>query len=199
MALEKQQEFWTLEEYLAYELETGIKHEYIDGEIFAMSGGSDKHSLIKTNCVVELGLQLRGKQCRLYDNDMKVKITNTKYVYPDFSVVCGSAEFDDESNTMLINPTLVAEVTSPSSESYDRVTKADFCRSLASIQAYLIIKQEKVQAQLYTRHDDGWFLRDFTSLEDIIPLDTLGCSLPMSEIYRDIDYSASEAAASDSA
>ena len=87
---------WTVEEYLAYEVETGIKHEYIDGEIYAMSGGSGDHALIMMNCGAELNLQLRGSQCRVYSSDLKVKISATKYVYPDLSVVCGDAEYTDE-------------------------------------------------------------------------------------------------------
>lgn len=115
----------TVEEYLAYEKETGIKHEYIDGEIFAMSGGTDRHSQIKANCIVEVGYQLRKNTCILYDSDMKVKVSESKYVYPDFSIVCEKAIFADDAHTMLINPTLVAEVTSDSSKSYDKIQKAN--------------------------------------------------------------------------
>lgn len=186
--MEKPQDYWTVETYLAYEQESGIKHEYIDGEIFAMAGGLDKHSLIKTNCVIELGLQLRGKSCRLYDSDMKVEISDIKYVYPDFTVACGEAKFDDEAHTMLVNPTLVAEVTSPSTESYDVLTKANFYRNLPSVQAYLIIDQEKVHAQLFTRQGKGWFFQEFSSHDEKILLDVIACTLPVSEVYRDINF-----------
>lgn len=192
MVAERIAKYWTVEEYLAYEQETGIKHEYIDGEIFAMSGGTDKHSRIKANCIVEVGYQLRDKPCILYDSDMKVKISEIKYVYPDFSIVCEKSVFTDEAHTMLLNPTLIAEVTSDSSESYDKLTKAQFYRSLPSVQAYLIIEQDRPRAELYTRQNNGWLLQEFDSLEATIPLDAIGCTLPMSEIYRDIDYPETE-------
>lgn len=188
MATNPVKRYWTLEEYLAYEQETGIKHEFIDGEIYAMSGGTDKHSLIAINCTTEISYKLRGKPCRTYNSDMRVKITDIKYVYPDFSVVCGKAEFADEKHTMLINPTFVAEVMSPSSADYDRGTKSEFYRSLPSVQAYLLLDQERAFAQLYTRHESGWLLREFSGLDAIVPLEALDCTLPLSEAYRDIEF-----------
>lgn len=198
MATEKLHDYWTVQAYLAYEQETGIRHEYIDGEIFAMAGGSDIHSEIALNCITELTPQLRAKNCRRFGSDMKVKISATKYIYPDFSIVCGESHFSDEARTMLVNPTLVAEVTSPGSKSYDKTTKADFYRSLASVQAYLIIDQERPYIQLYTRQGKGWFFQEFQSLDEKIELEAIDCTLPLLEIYRDIDYSDSEATMSDS-
>jgi Uma2 family endonuclease len=188
MAHDPVKRYWTLEEYLEYEQETGIKHEFIDGEIYAMSGGTDKHSLIAMYTGAELIQRLRGKSCRTYNSDMRVKITDTTYVYPDFSVVCGKAEFADEKHTMLLNPTLVAGVISSSSADYDRGSKADFYRSLASVQAYLLLDQDRVFAQLYTRHEAAWLLQEFSGLEALIPLEAINCSLPLSEAYRDIEF-----------
>jgi len=111
---------WTVEEYLAYEEETGIKHEYIDGEIYAMSGGTENHSLITMNTTFAVQSQLRGSSCRVHSSDMRIKISDLRYFFPEFSVVCGKAEFDDEKRTMLTNPTLVCEVLSPSSQDNDR-------------------------------------------------------------------------------
>lgn len=188
MATERTEKFWTVEEYLAYEQETGIKHEYIDGEIFAMSGGTDNHSEIAVNCTIELSVPLRGRAgCRRFNSDMKVKISERKYVYPDFSIVCGKAEFSDDAHAMLTNPTLVAEVTSDSSKSYDKIKKAEFYRSLTSLQIYLIIDQDRPHAELYVRQEKVWIFQEFNSLEDVIPLDVIGCTLPMSEVYRDIE------------
>ncbi len=192
MATEKSHSHWTVEEYLAYEKETGVKHEYIDGEIFAMAGGSDNHNEIAVNCITELSIQLRGKNCRRFSSDMKVKISDIKYVYPDFTIVCGEAKFDDEAHTMLVNPTLVAEVTSPGTASYDMLTKANFYRGLPSVQAYLIIDQETIHAQLFTRQGAGWFFQEFKSLDESIALDVIDCTLPVSEIYRDISLADSE-------
>lgn len=189
MAMNPVKRYWTLEEYLAYEAETGMKHEYIDGEIYAMSGGTDKHSLIPINCTTELAYKLRGKSCRVYNSDMRVKINDITYVYPDFSVVCGKAQFADDKRTMLINPTLVAEVISPSSANYDKGLKADFYRSLPSVQAYLLIEQERVHAQLYIRQESTWQLQEFSGLDAVIPLEALEMTLPLSEVYREIEFS----------
>lgn len=188
MATNPQKEYWTVEEYLAYEEETGIKHEYIDGEIFAMAGGTDNHSWIAMNASSELVQGLKGSPCHVRNSDMRVKIAESKFVYPDFSVVCGKTTFADDKRTMLTNPTLVAEVTSDSSENYDRGAKADYYRSLPSVEAYLILDQDRVHAQLYTRHEVGWLLREFSTRDDIIPLEALDCSLPLSEVYRDIVF-----------
>lgn len=189
MATNPVKRYWTVEEYLAYEAETGMKHEYIDGEIYAFSASTEKHSLIATYASAELGYKLRGKSCRVYNSDMRVKITDIKYVYPDFSAVCGEAQFADDKRTMLINPTLVAEVISPSSANYDKGEKADFYRSLPSVQAYLLLDQERVHAQFYIRQESAWQLQEYSGLDAIIPLEALGISLPLSEAYRDIEFS----------
>lgn len=186
MVSERLPKYMSVQEYLAYEQETGIKHEYIDGEIFAIDDCSDKHSSICVNCTSELRTQLRNKSCRAFTSDMKVKITDIKYVYPDFSVVCGEATFADDKRTMLTNPILVAEVISPSTADYDRGAKADFYRSLPSVEAYLLLDQERPFAQLYTRHEDGWLLREFTGLDSTIPLDEIDCELSLREAYLDV-------------
>lgn len=178
---------WTVEEYLAYEVQTGIKHEYIDGEIYAMSGGSGDHALIMMNCGAELNLQLRGSQCRVYSSDLKVKISATKYVYPDLSVVCGDAEYADEQRSILLNPTLVVEVVSPSSASYDRGSKLDFYQSIASIQAYLILEQESAKAHLYSREGEKWLFQSFSGVDAVVPLPAISCHLAMDEVYRGVD------------
>lgn len=176
----------TVEEYLALEEADGIKYEYIDGEIYAMSGGTRTHSRIAVNCTTSIDMQTRGKSCEVFNSDMRVKITDIKYVYPDFSVVCGEPKFSDEKETMLINPIFVAEVMSPSSVDYDSGTKANFYRSLPSVQVYLLIDQDRPFAQLFTRHEAGWLLREYEGLDKTIPLDSVGCHLEMSEVYLDV-------------
>ena len=102
-----------------YELETGIKHEHIDGEICAMSGETGRHSLLATNAIIVLGSQLRESSCHIHSSDMQIRINELRYVYPDFSVVCGADEYADEKETLLTNPILICEVMSPSSEQYN--------------------------------------------------------------------------------
>lgn len=176
----------TVEEYLAYEQETGIKHEYIEGEIFAMAGGTRHHTAIITNCSGELREQVRKKPCQAYTSEIKVKVSDIKYVYPDFTVVCGEQKYADGAEAILTNPTLVGEVISPSSEDYDRGSKANFYRSLPSVQQYLLLNQDKPYAQLFTRNDIGWQLQEFEGLDAIIPLISIDCELKLSEAYLDV-------------
>jgi len=183
---------YTVEEYLAQEELDRIRYEYIDGEIFAMASGTDNHSGVITNCLIEIGLQLRGSQCRVRSSDLRVKISETKYVYPDFSVVCGESEFADDNHTMLTNPILVAEVLSPSSEGYDRGLKYEFYRGLSSLKAYLLIDQSRAHVELYTLQENGWLFQEFKSLDDKIKIGVIDCDLPLSEIYRGISFASGD-------
>ncbi len=178
---------WTVEEYLAYEEEIQIRHEFIDGEIYAMSGGSSKHSSIIVNLTMTLGGLLRGSTCRLYSSDLRVKVSADKYLYPDLSVVCGKSLFSDKGETMLLNPVVIIEVTSPSSKSYDKGLKAEFYQSLLSLQAYLVVDQDRPYATLQLRREHFWATYKFDQLDDIIPLDVLDCELPLSEVYDGIE------------
>lgn len=179
---------WTVGEYLAYEQESDIRHEYIDGEIFAMAGAKENHSLIMMYATIEVGVQLRGTDCRMYSSDTRVKISDTKYLYPDFSVVCGDAEFDDDARTILENPILVAEILSDSTEKYDRGIKSRLYRSLSSLTYYMLIDQNSVNVELYMRQESDWVLKEFDQRDMIIPLDEIGVQLPVSEIYRDMTF-----------
>lgn len=189
MASDPVKRHWTVEEYLAYEEETGVKHEYLDGDIFAMSGGSGDHALITMNCGIEIGSQIRGSNCKAYSSDLKIKISNNRYVYPDLSVVCGETQYADDNNSILLNPIMVVEVISPSSASYDRLQKSEYYRSLPSLQIYLILEQDKPFAQLWSRREDGWLLQDFSGLDATLPLTAIDCTLPLSEVYRGVELS----------
>ena len=175
-------------EYLAWEAENEIKHEYIDGEVYAMSGGTGKHSSIMINITIAIGQQLGDSVCALHSSEMRVKVNDSRYVYPDLSAVCGKSSYEDESEISLLNPILVVEVTSPSSIEYDRVAKRDFYREVSSIQGYLIVDQHRVCAELYTRADVGWLLQVYTDPDVVIPLEMLNCELPLAEIYRGISF-----------
>ncbi|MCA9888847.1 MAG: Uma2 family endonuclease [Anaerolineae bacterium] len=179
---------WTVEEYLSYEEETGVKHEYIDGDIYAMTGGSGNHALVMMNCGAELNLQLRGSNCRAYFSDLKVQISTNRYVYPDLSIVCDETHYADENKSVLLNPIMVVEVVSPSSANYDRLQKADYYRSLPSLQIYLILEQDKPFAQVWFRREDGWLLQEFSGLDATIALPAINSSLPLSEVYRGIVF-----------
>ena len=180
----------TVEQYLALEAESEVKHEYIDGEIFAMTGGSANHSAIIAYTIAALINQLDETECVVRASDMRVKINELRYVYPDISVVCGESSYGDDNETTLLNPTLIVEVTSPSSMAYDHVSKVEFYGALASVQAYLILDQQRVFAELYSRAASGWHLQQFSDLADVIPLDPLNCSLPLAQVYRGVGIEA---------
>lgn len=182
----------SVQEYLAWEAENEIKHEYIDGEVYAMSGGTSKHSRVAANATIAIGRQLGNSICAVHTSDMKVKVEEGRYVYPDLSAVCGKEQFEDDSETTLLNPVLVVEVTSPSSLEYDRVDKRDFYWNVSSIQGYLVVDQHRVCAELYTRADIGWLLQVYTDPDDEIPLEMLNCKLPLSEVYRGISFEAAQ-------
>ena len=181
----------TVEEYFAIEaVENERRYEYIDGELFDMTGGTNNHSEIKVNIMIALGMQLResGSDCKLRNSDMRVKVSATRYVYPDLSAVRGAPLLEDNNSTLL-NPILMVEVTSPASRSYDRDSKREFYSSIPTVQAYLIVDQHRISVDLHTRMDERWLWQTFDDLQDVVYLEALGCALPMTEIYRGVTFS----------
>ena len=124
----------------------------------------------------------------VHTSDMRIRVSETRYVYPDVSAVRGEEVYEDESELTLLNPVLVVEVTSPSSVSNDRIDKLGLYLVVPSIEAYLIVDQDRIRADLYTRADDGWLLRVFSRPDDVIPLATLDCQLPLAQVYRGIAF-----------
>ncbi len=186
MAIQTKQ-MMTVADYLAWEERQEFKHEYIDGEIIEMTGGTLKHTRIKTNIGGTLYALLDFSIYVLCNSDMRVRVSPTRYVYPDFSVVRGEPRMEDEKELSLLNPVFVVEVISPSSETRDRVDKLDFYFDVPSIEAYLIVDPDRLRAELFTRAEDGWRLRLFTSADDVIPLTMLNCDLPLAQVYRGLD------------
>ncbi len=182
MAIEIQQ--WTVEEYLALEAESEIKHEYIDGEIYPMTGGTGNHSTIIAYTIAALVNLLSESDCVVRSSDMRVGVDETKYVYPDVSVACGEPVYADDSEVILLNPKVVVEVTSPSSIERDHVLKLELYGAVPSIQGYLILDQERVFAQWNLRSESGWRTRQFTDPTDEIELEPLGCALRLGSLYR---------------
>ena len=179
----------TVAEYLEWEARQEVKHEYIDGEIIEMTGGTLTHTRIKTNIGGTLFALLDPSAYILCNSDMRVRVSPTRYVYPDFSVVRGEPRMEDDKELTLLNPVFVVEVTSPTSEIRDRVDKLDLYVDVPSIEAYLIVDQDRPRADLYTRSEDGWHLQIFSNAEDVIPLPMLNCDLPLAVIYRGIELS----------
>src|SRR2546421_764668 len=173
------------EEYLRLERQSEYKNEYLNGEIFAMSGASRKHNLITGNIGSEFNQQLRGKPCEAYMSDMRVKVTATGlYTYPDVVVVCGEPKFEDEHLDTLLNPTVLVEVLSKSTERYDRIAKSSYYRTLDSLAEHLLVAQDEIRLEQYSRQPDGQrLLLDYRSFDDIAELKSIGCSLALRDVY----------------
>jgi Uma2 family endonuclease len=183
------QKHYTPEEYLALERQAQCKSEYYAGEIFAMAGASRWHNLIVTNVLRELSTQLKGRPCTTYPSDMRVKVNPTGlYSYPDVTVVCGEAQFEDNQQDTLLNPTLIVEVLSESTEAYDRGGKFAHYRKLASLMEYVLIAQTKPHIEHYVRQPDNrWLLAEADSLHDSIHLPSIDCHLALAEVYDKVD------------
>ena len=190
MAVEIRQ--MTVEEYLTFDEASEIQHEYIDGELIPMPGGSGSHNLIVASVATAALVSCSGRPRLLYvfGSQMRVSIDESKYLFPDVSVVCGEPAYGDDNEVILLNPTVVVEVTSPSSLSYDHVDKVTYYGAVPSIQGYLILDQERVFAEWYTRTESGWHLRQFTDLADEIELEPLGCKLTLAQAYRNVKLEA---------
>jgi Uma2 family endonuclease len=173
------------QEYLALEKQAVYKSEYIAGTIVAMSGASRKHNLIVTNIVTSLVQQLRGRSCEVYANDMRVKMpASDLYVYPDVVVVCGTPQFEDSDLDTLLNPTLVIEILSQSTEFRDRGVKAQGYRLRDSLAEYLLIAQDGCHIEQYIRQaDNQWLLVDFHALEETVNLSSIHCTLALHDVY----------------
>jgi len=173
--------------YLSFERSSPSKHEYVDGDIFAMSGGTIEHSTTAANIIAELRNALAGRGCRVLTSDMRVHISATRrYVYPDGSVVCGRAEFLDEQRDTLLNPRVIVEVLSDSTEAYDRGEKFAGYRSVLSLEQYVLASQKEPLLEVFTRqHDGGWTLRVYGPGERA-ELPSLGCALEVDRVYLDV-------------
>ena len=165
------------------------RSEYVDGEIFAMAGGSEAHNLICGNVLRELGNRFKGRPCYVYTSDMKVRVEAANLgAYPDAMAVCGERLFWNQGRDVIINPILIVEVLSDSTEAYDRGDKFTHYRGIPSLRAYLLLSQHRVGAELYLRQPNGdWLLRSYDDLQESIPLTALDVALPLSEIYDKVE------------
>ena len=178
------------EDYLAIERRAEFKSQYFDGEMFAMSGASEAHNLIVVNTLGEIRQHLKKRPCKVYANDMRVKVSPTGlYTYPDVVVVCGQARFEDTHLDTLLNPTLIIEVLSDSTEAYDRGRKFAQYRSLESLAEYVLIAQDRPQVECYQRQpDQHWVLTESHGLDSVVRLHAIDCELPLAEIYDKVDF-----------
>ena len=176
------------EEYLQFERAAETKHEYFNGEIYAMAGASLQHTTIITNTIIVLGLQLRGGSCRVLAQDMRVKVSDTGlYTYPDLLVVCDGARLEDGRRDTLLNPSVIIEVLSPSTEAYDRGEKFAHYRRFESLREYLLISQDRYRVERFVRNNDQWTLTEFSGPDARVTLESIGCELPLAEIYESLE------------
>lgn len=178
----------TAAEYLARERQAEIKSEFYRGEMFAMSGASRQHNLIAGKIVTALNNLLADRNCEVYPSDMRVKVSPTGlYTYPDVSVACDQPQFEDAETDTLLNPLVIVEVLSKSTEAYDRGPKFEQYRQIQSLQEYLLVAQDRVHVELFQRQPDGsWLLREFSALSDHVELNSVSCQLPLADVYHKV-------------
>lgn len=186
---------YTPEQYYALEHEAAYKSDYYDGEIFAMAGGTSRHSLIITNILGALWPRLRGKPCTAYDSNLRLKVEATGLrTYPDVTVYCDAIKYDpqDPRHTTALNPSALFEVLSPTTEAYDRGLKARNYRQIKTLQAYALVETNRPLVELHFRHAGEWKIQDVSGLDASIPLAVLGIELPLAEVYDRVDFNAPE-------
>jgi Uma2 family endonuclease len=181
----------TVDDYLAGEQLALDKSEYLSGEVFAVAGGSPEHSLIAANVGRELGNALKGKPCRVYNSDLRIRVAPPGlYTYPDVIVVCGPGRFGPSDT--LENPTLIVEVLSPSTEAYDRGAKFAQYRRIASMREYVLVAQDRPSVERYVRRGDGgheWVLSEATGRDAVLTLESVGPAvLSLAEVYYDVTF-----------
>ena len=173
------------EEYLELERKSASKHEYLKGEVFAMTGASLRHNLITVNIATELKQKLKQTDCKVLVGDMRVSAPGaTLYTYPDVVVVCGEPLLEDEKFDTLLNPCLIVEVLSKSTAAYDQEIKFGYYRTIESLTEYLLVAQDKCHVTQYVKQPDGrWLLADIRDLEGRVELASVPCTFALSEVY----------------
>ena len=175
--------------YLAWERKADFKNEYLNGAILAMSGASEAHNRITVNMILRLGNLLDDLEYSLYVGDLRVRAgVSGSYLYPDVVIVRGKPRFEDDVFDTLLNPAVVVEVLSPSTEARDRGEKFAQYRQLESLQEYILISQESVHVEHYLRQGSQWLLTEFRNSEDALPIVSADCELPLQHIYRLVEF-----------
>jgi Uma2 family endonuclease len=191
---------WTVEEYLAFERSSEEKHEYWDGNISLVNhppqpserGIGRQHSLIVTNIICSLGNQIVNMTCEAYPLDMCIKVSASKYLYSDMSIVYDRPQFSDDTFDTLLNPTVIIEVLSDSTEKYDRGKKFEHYRTLESLQEYVLIAQDEIHIEHYIRTAGKWVLTEAKTIDAIVELSSLGCTLLLADVYRKVTFEADD-------
>ena len=178
------------DEYLARERAALEKHEYYQGEVFAMNGASLQHNIIFSNLFTDIGNKLKGKSCRPYGSDLRIHIPkNTLYTYPDISIICGETHLTDNEFDTATNPTVIIELLSRSTRNYDKGEKFTLYRDIDSLKEYILVDTEKIYAEKHVRNTDGsWQLTDYKSLEKSFTIDSIQLNILLIDIYEGISF-----------
>jgi Uma2 family endonuclease len=178
-------------EYLELERNAEFRSEYVDGTIVPMPGASENHILISMNLGGELRTQLKSRTCKVYGLDVRIR-TRGRYSYPDAAVVCGEAQFENINMGILLNPTVIFEVLSPSTEMYDRGDKFAAYRQLESLKEYVLVSQYMPYIEVFKRQTNGWHFSEIEGLENTVTLESIDCTLKLSEIYHKVNFNQPE-------
>ena len=181
--------FISEQEYLEQEREASEKHEYFQGEIFAMSGASEAHVIISMNCSVDLGTKLKGKKCRPYGSDMRMNIPeNTLYTYPDLSVYCNELETLDNQRDTAKKPTVIFEILSKSTRNYDQGEKFALYREIPTLKEYILIDSERIKVIRHTKTNNTWVLTEFLTINESFEIKCLELKMNLLDIYEDVIF-----------
>ncbi|MBI3966912.1 MAG: Uma2 family endonuclease [Chloroflexi bacterium] len=193
MATEQQRNHrYTVAEYFALEGVSETKYEYYEGEIVALAGASPNHLRLTMNVGGLLWSQLRGTECSVFPSDTRLRVSASRYVYPDATVVCGRPDFVREPLDLLLNPTVVAEVLSPSTEHRDRGQKFVFYRSIPTLRDYVMLEQDRVHVEHFSKTQAGlWVLREYEAITAVVELESIRARLPLGEVYAGVDVRSS--------
>ncbi len=186
----------TPQEYLIRERQASTKSEFYRGEVVEMVRGTANHSLIAANFMGEAGNVLKGRPCTVFNSDLRVQVQSTGlYTYPDATIVCGELEFDDDHRDTLLNPTVIVEVLSDSTEKYDRGKKSNHYRQITSLKELILIAQDRPHAERFTRQPNGdWLFHEQKEMTADFELKSLGISVAISELYRGVKFDPTEEA-----
>ncbi|MDQ3022404.1 MAG: Uma2 family endonuclease [Bacteroidota bacterium] len=180
----------TEKEYLEIERKAEFKSEYYDGEMFGLAGASLPHNKITSNIHVSLANQLKGKTCQVFQSDLKIREqVSNQFTYPDIVVICGEPEFFDNEKDVIMNPSIIMEILSKSTESYDRGFKFELYRRINSLKDFFLVSQEKISVEYYTRNtDESWNLKEYNDRSQKIEIKSIDCTLDLNEVYYNVKF-----------
>ena len=177
----------TEEEYMRLERAAETRSEFVDGEMFAMSGGTKAHSILAGMWITQLNIKLQGRGCSVFTSDMKVRTRRTgSYLYPDVSVVCGEAQTHKDMDDVVTNPIVVIEVLSPSTEGYDRGKKFSLYREVESLQDYILAHTGAIHVEHFTRQSGNWLYREYTGEESTMQIASIECEIQLGDLYTGV-------------